>query len=59
MPNDGDYFEWMKYLYNDEFVGYVKILGRYKNGGYYTFTSKDLQNFINYKVNLEKISEKS
>lgn len=42
----------IKCLYNDEFVNYVKVLGRYKNGGYYTFTSKDLQNFLNYKMNL-------
>lgn len=46
--------EWMDYLYNDEFVNYVKILGRYKNGGYYTFTSKDLQNYLNYKINLKE-----
>lgn len=50
-------FEWMNYLYNDEFVNYVKALGRYKNGGYYTFTSKDLQNFLNYKMNLKKINK--
>lgn len=37
-------------LYSDEFSDYVKVLGRYKNGGYYTFTSKELQNFINYKL---------
>ena len=46
--------EWMEYLYNDEFVNYVKVIGRYKNGGYYAFTSKDLQNFLNYKINLKK-----
>ena len=40
----------MKYLYNDTFVNYVKTLGKYKNGGYYTFSSKDLQNFLNYQI---------
>lgn len=54
--NDGKYSrsELKCYLYNDEFVNYVKVLGRYKNGGYYAFTSKDLQNFLNYKINLNK-----
>ena len=55
--SDHTMFEWMNYLYNDEFVNYVKALGRYKNGGYYTFTSKDLQNFLNYKMNLKKINK--
>lgn len=49
-----DHLEWMDYLYNDEFVNYVKMLGRYKNGGYYTFTTKELQNYLNYKINLKE-----
>ena len=36
--------------YDDEFVEYVRALGRYKNGGYYTVTSKELQAYINYLV---------
>ena len=42
---------------SDEFVDYVKTLGKYKSGGYYTFSSKELQLYLNYKlarVNLMK-----
>lgn len=35
-------------LANQDFINYVKSLGKYKNGGYYTFSSKDLENYINY-----------
>lgn len=42
-------------LVNFEFINYVKSLGKYKNGGYYTFSSKDLEKYINYKFFLEKI----
>lgn len=35
---------------SDEFIGYLKILKHYKSGGYYTYTSKDLEQFINYKL---------
>lgn len=34
-------------LATDEFVAYVKALGHYKSGGYYTFTSKEVEKFIN------------
>ncbi len=51
-------FNWQWNLKSDEFVNYVKTLGRYKNGGYYTFTSKDLQNYLNYKLNSYKNKEK-
>lgn len=36
-------------LNSDEFVEYVHSLGRYKNGGYSTFTTKELKNYLNYK----------
>lgn len=38
---------------SDEFIGYLKILKHYKSGGYYTYTSKDLEQFINYKLSLD------
>lgn len=31
----------------DEFVNYIKALGHYKSGGYYTFTSKEAEAYIN------------
>lgn len=34
----------------NEFIDYVKALGKYKNGGYYTFSSKDLEDYLNYKI---------
>ena len=42
-------FDVEECLKTDEFISYVKALGRFKNGGYYTFSSKELQNYLNYK----------
>ena len=40
---------------SDEFIGYIKLLKKYKSGGYYTFNTKDIEQFINYKLsNKEK-----
>lgn len=36
-------------LVSDEFEAYVKSLGKYKSGGYYTYSSKELQLYLNYK----------
>lgn len=33
-----------------EFASYVAMLKNYKSGGYYTFSSRDLELFINYKL---------
>ena len=30
------------------FANYVKSIGKSKNGGYYTFSTKDLEQFLNY-----------
>lgn len=30
------------------FIDYVKSIGKSKNGGYYTFSSKELENFLNF-----------
>ncbi|MEK7664677.1 MAG: N-6 DNA methylase [Patescibacteria group bacterium] len=37
-------------LVNDEFIEYLKLLKNYKSGGYYTFSSTDLQKFLTYKL---------
>ena len=42
-------------LVNEDFTHYISLLGKYKNGGYYTFSSKDVENYINYKLFEEKI----
>ncbi len=35
-------------LVTKEFAGYVSLLKKYKSGGYYTFNSKDVQQYINF-----------
>lgn len=39
-----------KILLSDDFPKYVSLLGKYKSGGYYTYSSKDVVAFINYKL---------
>lgn len=38
-------------LISQDFIDYIKTLKSYKSGGYYTYNSKDLEQFINYKLN--------
>jgi adenine-specific DNA-methyltransferase len=38
----------LKLIENKKFVQYVKAVGKYKNGGYYTFSSKELELWLNY-----------
>lgn len=55
LPNSSEMaYNITDWLRTDEFEHYVKALGRYKNGGYYTFTTKELQNYLNYKINLKE-----
>ena len=37
-------------LNTDEFVNYVKSLKNYKSGGYYTYSSNDLEQYLTHKV---------
>ncbi len=37
-------------LINGEFAAYVRLLKKYKSGGYYTFNSKDVQQYVNYNI---------
>ena len=37
------------------FVLFVQALGKYKSGGYYTFSSKELQLYLNYKLSETKL----
>ena len=37
-------------LISDEFISYITLLGKYKSGGYYTFSSKDVKAFLDYKL---------
>jgi adenine-specific DNA-methyltransferase len=40
--------ETLKALETQDFMNYVKLLGKYKSGGYYTFSSKELENYLNW-----------
>lgn len=39
-------------LFTEEFMHYIRTLRHYKSGGYYTFSSKELEQYINYKLGL-------
>ena len=40
-------------LMSDDFVAYISLLGKYKSGGYYTFSSKDVKAYLDYKLAYE------
>lgn len=40
--------EIIKFIYCDSFIDYIKAVGKYKSGGYYTFSSKELEIWLNY-----------
>ena len=40
--------EKIRYSLSDDFLEYIKAVGKYKNGGYYTFSSKELEMWLNY-----------
>ena len=37
-------------LLTEDFMEYISFLGKYKSGGYFTFSSKDLKRYIYYKL---------
>lgn len=43
-------------LYSENFIEYCEFIGKYKSGGYYTLSSKELSNFINYYISLNECS---
>lgn len=45
--------EELKSLETQDFMNYVRMLGKYKSGGYYTFSSKELENYLNWKYGKE------
>ncbi len=40
----------IRFIECKEFINYIKAVGKYKNGGYYTFSSKELEAWLNYCV---------
>ena len=49
ISNSIPFEEIEKVLKTKEFISYVSLLGKYKSGGYYTFSSKDVKRFLDYK----------
>lgn len=43
-----------KYLKSEEFIKYVSAIGKCRSGGYYTFSTKDVKQFLLYKMENEK-----
>ncbi len=39
-------------LEQDDFLNYITLLRNYKSGRYYTFSSKALEQYLNYQLNL-------
>ena len=40
-------------LKSEDFIRYIKALNKCKSGGYFTFSSKDLGLYLNYKLSKE------
>lgn len=41
-------------IMSDDFCKYVAVLGKYRRGGYYTYSSKDVVRFLNYELSKEE-----
>lgn len=48
--NDQSFSNVGQILLSEEFSVYVSLLGKYKSGGYYTFSSKDVKAYLDYKL---------
>ena len=47
----------IRFIECKEFVNYIKAVGKYKSGGYYTFSSKELEAWLNYCMEKTKETE--
>ncbi|MBR7014250.1 MAG: hypothetical protein IKI07_05230, partial [Prevotella sp.] len=45
-----EFEEIQKLIVSEDFINYIKLLRNYKSGGYYTFSSKDIEQYLNYKL---------
>lgn len=52
VTGDVSYEELCGILKSERFIDYIKLLKKYKSGGYYTFNSKDLEIYLNYCLGL-------
>ena len=55
--SDFSVYDVKRVLETDDFINYVRALKNYKSGGYYTFSSKDLERYLNYKLSDRKENE--
>lgn len=46
-----EHLEFAKSLFDEEFFDYVKMLRKYKSGGYYAFSTNDFNCYAAYKLN--------
>ena len=53
-----DYDTICSIIKSQKFIDYISILKKYKSGGYYTFSSRDLEVYINYQLGTKLKSEK-
>ena len=42
---------------NDDFIKYISVLKKYKSGGYYTFNSKELKQYLDFKLSNAALSQ--
>lgn len=45
-----EFEEIQELIISEDFIDYIKSLKNYKSGGYYTFSSKDLEHYLNFKL---------
>ncbi len=45
-------------IFCDSFLNYISVLKKYKSGGYYTFSSRDLEQYLNFKLQKESLQKK-
>lgn len=50
VSNGISFEEISKVLKTKEFMSYISLLGKYKSGGYYTYSSKDVKRYLDYKL---------
>ena len=48
------FYEIKTAIDSEDFFEYVKMLRKYKNGNYYTFSSKDVEKFLNYWLTMRE-----
>ena len=43
-----DFSDIKELIASDDYIEYITTLKKYKSGGYYSFSSKDLESYLNY-----------